>query len=168
MKSHQSHDVLLLCPSCHEISNCHDLRLRRRLADICDAPLSNSLPNFREQVPKGLRMLQTAVTILQDGSNLPPEKKKELEYYVLKFTGHEKVTSALLDTLNEQFSKKSFKKNNFRKEETKKSAKPHGLKVCLFIINVENGKDYFFIFNKCVKLNRLWSILKKMKEDLLN
>ena len=37
MKDHTSHDVLLLCPTCHQCSNVSDLRLRQKLADQCDA-----------------------------------------------------------------------------------------------------------------------------------
>lgn len=41
MKSHTSHDVLLLCPSCHQRSNMSDLAVRHKLSKMCDAPLSN-------------------------------------------------------------------------------------------------------------------------------
>lgn len=38
MKDHTSHDVLLLCPRCHQISNMHDSNLREKLAIECEAP----------------------------------------------------------------------------------------------------------------------------------
>lgn len=41
MKDHTSHDVLLLCSRCHQLSNMHDLRLRLKLAAQCDAPLAS-------------------------------------------------------------------------------------------------------------------------------
>lgn len=40
MKDHTSHDILLLCPQCHQISNIADLKLRQELATICDAPFT--------------------------------------------------------------------------------------------------------------------------------
>lgn len=42
MKDHTSHDVLLLCPKCHQLSNMADLGVRNRLADECDAPFTNA------------------------------------------------------------------------------------------------------------------------------
>lgn len=39
IKSHSSHDVLLLCPDCHRISQMADNELRERLAIMCGAPL---------------------------------------------------------------------------------------------------------------------------------
>lgn len=47
MKNHTSHDVLLLCPQCHQISNMHDLRLREWLAIECEAPFSAKATNMK-------------------------------------------------------------------------------------------------------------------------
>lgn len=41
LKNHTSHDVVLLCPKCHQISNMHDLSLREKLAKECDAPFAS-------------------------------------------------------------------------------------------------------------------------------
>lgn len=40
MKDHTSHDILLLCPQCHQISNINDLKMRHKLATLCDAPFT--------------------------------------------------------------------------------------------------------------------------------
>lgn len=40
MKEHTSHDVVLLCPHCHQRSNISDYELRSRLANQCNAPLT--------------------------------------------------------------------------------------------------------------------------------
>lgn len=40
MKSHTSHDVLLLCPECHQLSNIFDLKMRMKLAEQCNAPFT--------------------------------------------------------------------------------------------------------------------------------
>lgn len=42
MKDHTSHDVLLLCPVCHQRSNVADLAMRHRLATLADAPFTGS------------------------------------------------------------------------------------------------------------------------------
>lgn len=41
MKSHTSHDILLLCPNCHQLSNISDNKIRNKLAVTCEAPLKN-------------------------------------------------------------------------------------------------------------------------------
>lgn len=52
MKDHTSHDVVLLCPRCHQISNMQDLRLREQLAIECDAPFTSKNTNVKEiEVP---------------------------------------------------------------------------------------------------------------------
>lgn len=40
MKDHTSHDVVLLCPQCHQRSNLFDLNIRENLAKQCNAPFS--------------------------------------------------------------------------------------------------------------------------------
>lgn len=40
MKDHTSHDVLLLCPRCHQLSNASDQKIREKLAIQCDAPFT--------------------------------------------------------------------------------------------------------------------------------
>lgn len=40
MKDHSSHDILLLCPTCHQRSNITDLQMRQRLAFLADAPFT--------------------------------------------------------------------------------------------------------------------------------
>ncbi len=42
MRDHQSHDVLLMCLSCHQRSNSYDHSLRLELAEKCSAPLTES------------------------------------------------------------------------------------------------------------------------------
>lgn len=49
MKSKASHDVLLLCPKCHQRSNMFDMNLRRKLSDECDAPLNDAKSKFFER-----------------------------------------------------------------------------------------------------------------------
>lgn len=42
MKEHKSHDIVLLCPVCHQQSSLYDADLRERLAVECDAPVSHA------------------------------------------------------------------------------------------------------------------------------
>lgn len=42
MKDHHSHDIVLMCPDCHCLSNHHDDRLRKELATKYGAPLGKT------------------------------------------------------------------------------------------------------------------------------
>ncbi|XP_058805451.1 exonuclease 3'-5' domain-containing protein 2 [Phymastichus coffea] len=165
MKSHQSHDVLLLCPSCHEVSNFQDLHLRRKLSEMCDAPLSGPLLRSEESIPKGWKMLQSAVKVLRDGVSLPYERRKELEIYIMKFTGQKEITAGFLNVLHEQLAEKIFQKN-LQKKSLKKNIpaqvknQPHGLKVVQYFEKKDGG---------LVELEKLWRehFLDTMKPKFL-
>lgn len=123
MKAHQSHDVLLLCPSCHEISNNHDLQLRRKLADMCDAPLIGPMTHIRDNCLHNRRKLHSAVKALREKFALPQQQREEYENYILEHTGQQKITQDLLNVLNEQL------KNVLIQKPVPIKYQPHGLKV---------------------------------------
>lgn len=123
MKAHQSHDVLLLCPSCHEISNNHDLQLRRKLADMCDAPLIGPMTHVRDNYLHNRRKLHSAVKALREKFTLPQRQREEYESYILEHTGQQKITPDLLNVLNEQL------KNALIQKPIPTKYQPHGLKV---------------------------------------
>lgn len=135
MKAHQSHDVLLLCPACHEVSNGYDLQLRRKLADMCDAPLIGPLTHVRDKQMHNCRKLQSAVKALRERLSIPQRRREELEKYILEHTGQGEITSVLLDALNEQLKNVpiSLPVSNQLKYQ------PHGLKVFI--------KKNFFLDN---------------------
>lgn len=73
MKDHTSHDVLLLCPKCHQRSNMADLSLRNKLAYECDAPLiSKATGNKFIDVPR----LRWEITIYAFLPTCRPHKEK--------------------------------------------------------------------------------------------
>ena len=83
MKDHQSHDVLLLCISCHQKSNLHDSELRRRLGELCGAPVgSEAEVKVRENVD--LKRVRSAGRALRGnrgrkaGKGIPEERVEEL------------------------------------------------------------------------------------------
>lgn len=128
MKAHQSHDVLLLCPTCHEISNRNDLELRKKLAVMCDAPLSrSSLSTINDynnyQCRYRRRKFESAMKALRvTGSSLPPHRKQELESHILEYT-----QSCDLYNLHNDNEKESVMSSTL--EQSKYP--PHGLKVCV-------------------------------------
>ncbi|EZA55697.1 Exonuclease 3'-5' domain-containing protein [Ooceraea biroi] len=161
MKAHQSHDVLLLCPPCHEISNSHDLQLRRKLADMCDAPLIGPLSHVRDKYVNNYRKLHSAVKALNDTVSLPSGRREEFENFVLEYTGKQKITPDLLSTLNEQ-----LKSTLIQQPLNQCKYQPHGLKVVQYFQRQEGGlielermwREHFLITMNPKHLPSLWSV----------
>ena len=162
MKAHQSHDILLLCPTCHEVSNCHDLQLRRKLADMCDAPLAGPLTHIRNKYVNNWRKLQSAVKALRERTTLPDARRKELEHYILDCTDQREVTPILLDLLYKELKNAMISVPNH--DQTK--CQPHGLKVVQYFQKGEGGlvslermwREHFLVTMKPRYLPNLWSV----------
>ena len=162
MKAHQSHDILLLCPTCHEVSNCHDLQLRRKLADMCDAPLAGPLTHIRNKYVNNWRKLQSAVKALRERTTLPDARRKELEHYILDCTDQREVTPNLLDVLYKEFKHAMISMPNHDQPK----CQPHGLKVVQYFQKGEGGlvslermwREHFLVTMKPRYLPNLWSV----------
>ncbi|XP_076164797.1 exonuclease 3'-5' domain-containing 2 isoform X2 [Ptiloglossa arizonensis] len=162
MKTHQSHDVLLLCPSCHEISKRHDLQLRRKLADMSDAPLAGPITHIRNKYVNNWQKLHSAVKALREKTTLPDLRRKELEHYILKCTGQQQVTSFFLDVLSKELKTAMISMTNLDKSK----CQPHGLKVVQYFQRKEGGlvelermwREHFLLNMNPKYLPNLWSI----------
>lgn len=162
MKAHQSHDILLLCPSCHEISNCHDLQLRRKLADMCDAPLAGPLTHIRNKHVNNYRKLHSAVKALKERTTLPDARRKDLEHYISECTNGQQVTPSLLDALNKELKNVIISLPNYDQFK----CQPHGLKVVQYFQKREGGlvelermwREHFLLTMKPKYLPNLWSV----------
>ncbi|KAM9554811.1 exonuclease 3'-5' domain-containing protein 2 isoform 1-T4 [Guaruba guarouba] len=117
MKDHNSHDVLLLCTSCHAISNYYDNHLKQQLAEEFGAPIGSEEgvrlmeDPLRRQVRSGARALLNA-----DG--LPDPRRAELLQSIKAFFNTERVTPEMLQEaagLETRICNESYM--------------PHGLKV---------------------------------------
>uniref|UniRef100_A0A8C8R8R3 Exonuclease 3'-5' domain-containing protein 2 n=1 Tax=Pelusios castaneus TaxID=367368 RepID=A0A8C8R8R3_9SAUR len=117
MKDHNSHDVLLLCTSCHAISNYYDNHLKQQLAVEYGAPIGceegvRLLEDpLRRQVRSGARALLNA-------DSLPGTRREELLQGIKDFFNTETITSEMLQEaagLETRISNESYV--------------PHGLKV---------------------------------------
>ncbi|XP_049857544.1 exonuclease 3'-5' domain-containing protein 2 isoform X2 [Schistocerca gregaria] len=85
MKDHTSHDVLLLCWECHQLSNWHDLSLRTTLAKKCDAPIGTK-ENLKTYNIPGLKEVRSAaVALLRNGDKIPPARKEEIKKKILNY-----------------------------------------------------------------------------------
>lgn len=127
MKAHQSHDVLLLCPKCHEISNLHDLELRKTLADMCSAPLAGPINHSRDIQQQQWRKIQSALKALKEKAKLPPKRQQELEKCIMEITGQRECTPKLIELLCEQLS--AAKSLSPSRQPNQSKAQPHGVKV---------------------------------------
>ncbi|CAK9794682.1 Exonuclease 3'-5' domain-containing protein 2 [Anthophora plagiata] len=162
MKAHQSHDILLLCPSCHEISNWHDLQLRRKLADMCAAPLAGPLTHIRNKYVQDWKKLHSAVKALRERTTLPDARRKELEHYILECTNKQQVTPILLDVLNKELKNAMVSIPNHDQFK----CQSHGLQVVQFFQKREGGlvelermwREHFLLTMKPKYLPNLWSV----------
>ncbi|NXI43895.1 EXD2 protein, partial [Galbula dea] len=117
MKDHNSHDVLLLCTSCHAISNYYDNILKQQLAEEFGAPIGSEEgvrlleDPLRRQVRSGARALLNA-------DSLPDPRRAELLQSIKDFFNTETVTPEMLQEaagLETRICNESYM--------------PHGLKV---------------------------------------
>ncbi|NXF31656.1 EXD2 protein, partial [Nyctibius bracteatus] len=117
MKDHNSHDVLLLCTSCHAISNYYDNHLKQQLAEEFCAPIGSEEgvrlleDPLRRQVRSGARALLNA-------DSLPDPRRAELLQSIKDFFNTEAVTPEMLQEaagLETRICNESYM--------------PHGLKV---------------------------------------
>ncbi|NXU52900.1 EXD2 protein, partial [Turnix velox] len=95
MKDHNSHDVLLLCTSCHAISNYYDNHLKQQLAEEFGAPIGSEEgvrlleDPLRRQVRSGARALLNA-------NSLPDPRRAELLQSIKDFFNTEAITPEML------------------------------------------------------------------------
>lgn len=121
MKDHTSHDILLLCPTCHQRSNISDLSMRHKLAKLADAPFNaqeggarlieqpdlkfvhNSIQGSCCSINFFRRRLKSAAKALhQHGSNIPEKRMaKLLEVLVSHFPAETKITEELIKETSE-------------------------------------------------------------------
>jgi exonuclease 3'-5' domain-containing protein 2 len=79
LKNHTSHDVQLLCTSCHQVSDMSDLHLRRQLTQICNAPMSTQEGGKKSVENPKLKALRNAArALLNNADKIPEVRKREL------------------------------------------------------------------------------------------
>ncbi|XP_059376870.1 exonuclease 3'-5' domain-containing protein 2 isoform X2 [Carassius carassius] len=173
MKDHNSHDILLLCTSCHAASNVHDGVLKQRLAEEHYAP---------QGCEEGIRLLEdadrrrvrsAARALLSASDGMPQTRKEELLSVIQSFfcNGQQEVTQDMLQRAA------ALETRIFNE-----SCVPHGLKVVQ--VYAERGLRGLMDLERCWRqhflntmqprhLPPLWSVshnhdkyLRKYGEDL--
>ncbi|MBN3270905.1 EXD2 protein, partial [Polyodon spathula] len=95
MKDHNSHDVLLLCTSCHAASNYHDNLLKQRLSEEHSAPLGCE-EGVRPLEDSDRRQVRSGARALLKADSLPESRREELLGTLRTFYSLDKITPALL------------------------------------------------------------------------
>lgn len=95
MKDHNSHDVLLLCTSCHAISNYYDNHLKQQLAREFQAP-TGSEEGLRLLEDPERRQVRSGARALLNAEGLPEHRKEELLQALREFYHTDTVTEEML------------------------------------------------------------------------
>ncbi|XP_030568100.1 exonuclease 3'-5' domain-containing protein 2 [Drosophila novamexicana] len=98
MKSHTSHDILLLCPSCHQLSNISDNKIRNKLAATCEAPFGHGEGVSKYHDDQQLRNVKSAgKALLSQSDRMPIQKVAQLQKTILDYyTDTTEITAELL------------------------------------------------------------------------
>lgn len=150
MKDHTSHDVLLLCTQCHQVSNMADLNLRYELADLCDAPIQNGANAKLVEIESLKQMKSAARALYKNGDRIPEKRRKELEAQFLD--GFPEGTIVTKDLLLDYLDVDIYKENE--------NYLVHGKKVVEYFSEKGGG---------IIQLERKWRehFLKKMNPKYL-
>uniref|UniRef100_A0A3P8VIV9 Exonuclease 3'-5' domain-containing protein 2 n=2 Tax=Cynoglossus semilaevis TaxID=244447 RepID=A0A3P8VIV9_CYNSE len=174
MKDHNSHDILLLCTSCHAASNVHDGFLKQQLAEEyaapqgCEEVVRLHEDHDRRRVRSAARALVTA------GDGLPKQRREELQAVIMEFFN----VSQLQDLSQEMLQQAADLETRI----FNKAFVPHGLRVVQ--AHAEQGlrglmhlerrwRQHFLTSMKPRHLPPLWSIdhnhhklIRKYGEDV--
>ncbi|TVU38885.1 hypothetical protein EJB05_12280, partial [Eragrostis curvula] len=109
LKSHRSHDIVLLCVDCHEIAHAAAEKYKRRIAQEFGIPLfvqkivnsgnisliadsSESADKLNRTGVSPLQLRTAAMALLRHGSNMPSKRCEELMQIVKSYYGGRDVT----------------------------------------------------------------------------
>ncbi|GJN32445.1 hypothetical protein PR202_gb20956 [Eleusine coracana subsp. coracana] len=109
LKSHRSHDIVLLCVDCHEIAHAAAEKYKRRVAQEFGIPLfvqkivnsgdtsliadsSESEDTLNKTGVSPLQLRTAAMALLRHGSNMPSKRCEELMQIVKSYYGGRDVT----------------------------------------------------------------------------
>ncbi|XP_050206429.1 protein RRP6-like 3 isoform X2 [Mercurialis annua] len=114
LKSHRSHDIVLLCVDCHEVAHAAAEKYKRHVAVEFGIPLfvlkvvdcrensvingpSSSLINAEEAGVSPLQLRTAAMALLRHGSKMPPKRQEELTQIVSQYYGGREISQEDLE-----------------------------------------------------------------------
>ncbi|XP_003388132.1 PREDICTED: exonuclease 3'-5' domain-containing protein 2-like isoform X2 [Amphimedon queenslandica] len=100
MKEHLSHDVLLLCVTCHQLSTHHDSIIKQQIALEYSAPLEASTQKFHED-PEKVKLRSLARALKGHKETLPKKRREDITETLAKHFNCEKdeVTDDMIEEL---------------------------------------------------------------------
>ncbi|XP_028422421.1 exonuclease 3'-5' domain-containing protein 2 isoform X1 [Perca flavescens] len=98
MKDHNSHDILLLCTSCHAASNVHDGFLKQHLAEEFAAP-QGCEEGVRLLEDSDRRHVRSAARALLTAEGLPEQRREELQAVIKSFIGTDEEQELTVEAL---------------------------------------------------------------------
>ncbi|XP_051579178.1 exonuclease 3'-5' domain-containing protein 2 isoform X2 [Myxocyprinus asiaticus] len=98
MKDHNSHDILLLCTSCHAASNVHDGILKQQLVEEHSAPQGCEVGVRLLEDADRRRVRSAARALLSASDGMPESRREELLSIIQSFfcNSHQDVTQEML------------------------------------------------------------------------
>ncbi|KAK9151762.1 hypothetical protein Syun_010071 [Stephania yunnanensis] len=114
LKSHRSHDIVLLCVDCHEIAHAEAEKHKREIAAKFAIPLfvksvvdsrhsqvtsgtSVSVENLEEQGVSPLQLRTASMALIRHGPRMPTKRCEELMQVVMKYFGKEEISEEDLE-----------------------------------------------------------------------
>eukprot|EP00742_Colponemidia_sp_Colp-10_P009710 GILJ01010617.1.p1 GENE.GILJ01010617.1~~GILJ01010617.1.p1 ORF type:complete len:845 (-),score=130.47 GILJ01010617.1:81-2300(-) len=110
LKSHRSHDVVLLCVFCHEKSNRFSDSLKKQLAVEFGVPLTGSEDAQKEMKERAV-LKRAATALIEYGNKMPKERYESLAQTIVQFvqTHAELIDELRASSLTEQRQKSKRK-----------------------------------------------------------
>ncbi|XP_021676440.2 protein RRP6-like 3 isoform X2 [Hevea brasiliensis] len=150
LKSHRSHDIVLLCVDCHEVAHAaaekHKKQVAvefgiplfvRKVVDSREAPalpgLPSSMINAEEAGVSPLQLRTAAMALLRHGSSMPPRRREELTQIVTQYYGGREITEedlkrALLVGMSPH-ERRRFEKRGFSSKYSSYNILPNNKKI---------------------------------------
>ncbi|CAA2981388.1 RRP6-like 3 isoform X1 [Olea europaea subsp. europaea] len=113
LKSHRSHDIVLLCVDCHEIAHAAAEKYKKQIAAEFDIPLFirkvvdlNQVHNASASTPtiiseeagvSPLQLRTAAMALLRHGTRMPCKRREELMQVVMKYYGGREISDEDLE-----------------------------------------------------------------------
>ncbi|KAJ6729201.1 PROTEIN RRP6-LIKE 3 [Salix viminalis] len=136
LKSHRSHDIVLLCVDCHEVAHAAAEKNKKHVAKEFGIPLfvrkvvdskeipvisesSSSAMNVEETGVSPLQLRTAAMALLRHGQRMPPKRHEELTQIVMQYYGgrreisEEDLERALLVGMSPHERRRLEKKRRF-------------------------------------------------------
>ncbi|GAV66978.1 HRDC domain-containing protein/DNA_pol_A_exo1 domain-containing protein [Cephalotus follicularis] len=109
LKSHRSHDIVLLCVDCHEVAHAAAEKYKKQVADEFGIPLfvckvvdskqaqvksesSAAEMNFEEVGVSPLQLRTAAMALLRHGPRMPSNRLEELTQIVMRYYGGREIS----------------------------------------------------------------------------